>query len=660
MRKLVRSVLTATGVLTTAGAIAIAGASLPAQADALSAATATPSATATATPSATAAPTSTSSATPSAAASDAPSAAASDAPSAQSSLATDPTLAQQNAAGDHAMGATITANEGTVPATSTFSAEASPMSTPSGTQGLDVSAYQKNIDWSNVWNMGARFAYVKATEGTTYKSAEFAGQYNGAYGVGMIRGAYHYATPNTSSGATQANYFVDNGGGWSADGRTLPPLLDIEYGYSSTCWGLSQSGMVSWIRDFSNTVYSRTGIRPAIYSTTNWWKTCTGNSAAFSDSPLFVAIYPSVDFSGPGTLGASWKTWAIWQWTSTGAFPGDSDVFNASYGTLQSLALGGRTEQPLAVVSTAHTQREQGANAFETSADISRKTYVNPGLPTVYIATRSNYADALSGAPAAGSESGPTLLATRSTLPDATRTELARLKPQRIVILGGTSAIDGGVAGALAAYTSKVVRIAGVNRFDTSAQVSKATFSSGVGTAYVATGTNFPDALAGAAIAAQSGPGKGLGKASNGGPMLLTRADSIPTEITTELARLKPKRIVVLGGTAVVNDAVKAQLQQYTTGSVTRWSGGNRFATAANIATANFATSPTVYLATGTDYADALSGAPMAGWNGFPLLLVTKDSIPDETAAAIRKLGPTKIVILGGDSAVSERVQAAL
>ncbi len=45
----------------------------------------------------------------------------------------------------------------------------------------------------------------------------------------MIRGAYHFATPDTTSGAAQANYFVDHGGGWSRDGKTLPGALDIEW-----------------------------------------------------------------------------------------------------------------------------------------------------------------------------------------------------------------------------------------------------------------------------------------------------------------------------------------------------------------------------------------------------------------------------------------------
>lgn len=115
---------------------------------------------------------------------------------------------------------------------------ASPMSTTAVVEGIDVASYQGNVDWAYWWGQGKRFAYVKATEGTSYKNPYFAQQYNGSYNVGMIRGAYHFATPNTSSGATQAGYFASSGGGWSRDGKTLPGALDIEYNpYGATCYG---------------------------------------------------------------------------------------------------------------------------------------------------------------------------------------------------------------------------------------------------------------------------------------------------------------------------------------------------------------------------------------------------------------------------------------
>jgi GH25 family lysozyme M1 (1,4-beta-N-acetylmuramidase) len=201
---------------------------------------------------------------------------------------------------------------------------------------MDVSGYQGNVDWQTAWNNGARFAYVKATEGTGYTNPYFAQQYNGSYNVGMIRGSYHFARPNVSSGATQADYFVAHGGGWSADGKTLPGLLDIEYNpYGATCYGLSHASMVSWIHAFINEYQAKTGRWAVIYSTTDWWTSCTGNNSGFgANDPLFIARYAST----VGTLPAGWGTYTFWQHADSGTFPGDQDVFNGSAARLLALA----------------------------------------------------------------------------------------------------------------------------------------------------------------------------------------------------------------------------------------------------------------------------------------------------------------------------------
>lgn len=108
----------------------------------------------------------------------------------------------------------------------------------------------------------------QATEGTTYASEEFSSQYVGATKNKFIRGAYHFAQPSSSSGASQARFFLANGGGWSKDGITLPGMLDIEYAPTGdTCYGLSASAMVAWVSDFVNTYQKATGRYPMIYST---------------------------------------------------------------------------------------------------------------------------------------------------------------------------------------------------------------------------------------------------------------------------------------------------------------------------------------------------------------------------------------------------------
>ncbi len=203
------------------------------------------------------------------------------------------------------------------------------------TPGIDVSKWQGTVDWASWWAKGTKFAYVKATEGTTYRSPTFSAQYTGSYDVGMIRGSYHFALPDSSSGAAQADWFVDHGGGWSADGRTLPGVLDIEFNpYGATCYGKSQSGMVSWIRDFTSRYKARTGRDAVIYTATSWWTQCTGGSTAFATTnPLWVARYST----SVGTLPAGWGYYTFWQWTDS---PLDQDRFNGDLAGLRRLALG--------------------------------------------------------------------------------------------------------------------------------------------------------------------------------------------------------------------------------------------------------------------------------------------------------------------------------
>ncbi len=201
--------------------------------------------------------------------------------------------------------------------------------------GIDVASYQRTVNWTGYRAQGKRFAYVKATEGVSYRNPYYASQFGGAAKAGMIRGAYHFAIPSRSSGAAQADYFVARGGGWTRDGKTLPGVLDIEYNpYGATCYGLSQRSMVSWISSFTTRYRQRTGRDAVIYTTADWWRTCTGNTTAFrTKNPLWVARYAS----SAGTLPGGWGYYTFWQYSGTTI---DKDRFNGSLIRLRKLATG--------------------------------------------------------------------------------------------------------------------------------------------------------------------------------------------------------------------------------------------------------------------------------------------------------------------------------
>jgi len=232
------------------------------------------------------------------------------------------------------MGSTIKAHEPSGPA-----ARPVPLASVPQLPGIDVSGYQGNLNWAAI-APSIDFSYAKATEGTYYTNPDFYNQYVGPYDQGLIRGAYHFANPNDSSGAAQADYFVNHGGGWSSDGLTLPGTLDIEYNpYGSECYGLSRGQMTNWIWDFVNEYAGRTGVYPVIYSTTDWWDTCTSEDTNFANyTPLWIANYVA---SGGGNLPPGWGFYTFWQYADSGSQPGDQDVFNGPYSQLQVLAGNG-------------------------------------------------------------------------------------------------------------------------------------------------------------------------------------------------------------------------------------------------------------------------------------------------------------------------------
>ena len=292
--------------------------------------------------------------------------------------------------------------------------------------------------------------------------------------------------------------------------------------------------------------------------------------------------------------------------------------------------------------------RLAGADRYATAAAISAASYP-AGVAAVYVATGADYPDALAAGPAATRAGGPVLLVTGNRIPAATVQELQRLRPARIVVLGGPGVVSDGVLAALQPYAGAggVNRLAGADRYATAAAVSAATFPTGVPVAYVSTGTAFPDALTG-----------GVAAGREGGPLLLVQPNRLPAVTAGELSRLRPGRIVVLGGTGAVNDGVLTALQPYaTSGTVTRLAGIDRYETALAISRA---TTPgpvsTVYVATGRAFADGLAGSPPGARAGVPLLIVNPAGLSPSVAAELRRLNPTRIVVLGGTGAVPDAV----
>ena len=205
-------------------------------------------------------------------------------------------------------------------------------------------------------------------------------------------------------------------------------------------------------------------------------------------------------------------------------------------------------------------------------------------------------------------------------------------------------------AAAALTAASKIKRTAGSDRYGTAAALSRLAFPAGSPTVYVASGETFADALPTGAFA---------GKQS--GPILLTSACALPAATTAELTRLKPTNVYVIGGALAVCDAVVTAITQATGVTPTRISGADRYATSAALAGHGWpTTSPIVYVTTGVNFPDGLTGTARAALDGAPLLLTATCSLPAATAVVLRRLAPTTIKLIGGQAAICPAVQTAI
>jgi uncharacterized protein YjdB/putative cell wall-binding protein len=246
--------------------------------------------------------------------------------------------------------------------------------------------------------------------------------------------------------------------------------------------------------------------------------------------------------------------------------------------------------------------RLAGSNRLQTAVQISKQGWPN-GSNVVILSRDDNFPDALAGAPLAHKYDAPILLTNSVSLSTETAQEIDRLKPTKVIILGFTGAVSSGIELQLQAkYT--VERLGGSDRFATAVKIAEALGSKGK--AVIAYGFNFPDALAISPWAA-----------NNNIPILLTDTDTLPSATVSAIQELGVTQTIVVGGTGVISDSVAQKLP-----SPTRYFGSNRYQTAIAIAKSLGSDTSTLFVATGDNFPDALTGSALAGRTGSAMVLV--------------------------------------
>ena len=282
-----------------------------------------------------------------------------------------------------------------------------------------------------------------------------------------------------------------------------------------------------------------------------------------------------------------------------------------------------------------------GADRYATSVAASRQAFPD-GSEVAFVATGTDFADALASGPAAASAEGPVLLVRPDAVPATVTAELRRLDPVTVYVLGGTSAVSQAVEDVLAAKWD-VVRISGADRYSTAVAVADRFWDSAP-TVFLAVGSEFADALTGGSAAARGGA-----------PVLLTGPDALPTATAAQLVALDPDRVVVLGGTSAISDGVVQAIGAAVPGAaIERVSGSDRYATSLEVVREFWpAGSDQAFIATGAAFPDALSAVPLAAVNDSPVLLSRPTCALPATTDALLHVGADLRLLMGGRTALA-------
>ncbi|MGP1910011.1 cell wall-binding repeat-containing protein [Metabacillus sp. JX24] len=253
------------------------------------------------------------------------------------------------------------------------------------------------------------------------------------------------------------------------------------------------------------------------------------------------------------------------------------------------------------------TTRLEGKNRYETAVEISKEGWKQS--ETVVIATGEEFADALSGTPLAAKYDAPLLLVNSN--PSAANTavfnEIKRLKATKAILLGGSDVVSSNTEKTLNELGLSVSRIAGSDRYVTSAKIAEQISSN---TAILAIGTNFADAVSIAPYAAK-----------NGHPILLTRKTGIPAAIMPAVN--KASKAYVIGGDDIISNEVFNSLKAK---NPVRISGKDRYATSKAIINQLPLGNNEIFVATGMNFPDALSGAVLAAKNNSSIMLAKENN----------------------------------
>jgi lysozyme len=193
-------------------------------------------------------------------------------------------------------------------------------------QGIDVSWYQKEIDWQHVRKAGTRFAFIKATEGGDMLDRRFRENWRESREAGVPRGAYHFVFWCRPA-KDQIRWFIRN---VPKEPDALPPVLDVEWSHKTSCRRPSAETARAKMREMLRAFEAHYGKKPVIYTDITFHEDVLEGTTEFDQYPFWIRSVAARPKERYGS-----RQWEFWQFTATGRVPGvagDVDR-NAFFGT---------------------------------------------------------------------------------------------------------------------------------------------------------------------------------------------------------------------------------------------------------------------------------------------------------------------------------------
>lgn len=488
---------------------------------------------------------------------------------------------------------------------------------------IDVSSWQGDVDWAKAKADGVEGAIIRLGYGWgNYADAKTQRNISECKRLGIPFGIYWYSYAEDAGGAKHEGSDVVSKlrqMGVSPNDLKYPVYYDLERwtwtGHTPPTDPNVYNGIVNaWYGALQSSGYQNLGV----YSYTSYLQGPLNNANIYAKTRWVAQYGPRMEFTAFGTNDRGW------QYTSSGQINGIS-------GNVDMSAFGNKTYSVI--------KRLAGSTRYDTMVSVVSEGAWSAG-GTVIVASGENYPDALSASGLAGVYGAPIVLTEGNKLSPQATEQIRSLRPSRIIVVGGLSVISGNVLVSLQGICSKVSRIAGATRTDTSSALYRDGGNAWGSTAIVVSAANYPDALSVSPYAyAEKAP-----------VFLCDPVIGLTDEQRVALKNFK--RVLVVGG----ENAVPSRFVQDLPGVIRR-AGATRYETSMAVADwglSNGLREDAIVYAAGLNFPDALTAGPLAGRNGSVLLLVDSSSNSTVSYSVKFRGKTTKAWIVGGTSAVSQ------